>query len=122
VGRIDGYVYPKYFDQDMQSFKDFCTGVIRFVGHNIRFDAQFLDFELKQTFCTMRENTNIMKLKNRTGGLKIPTLSEAAGFYRVTVDEDKCHGSEYDTQLAYEIFRKMLARKRSRERVLGFLR
>jgi DNA polymerase-3 subunit epsilon len=116
-----GVEYPQYFRDDIQSFKDFCAGAIRFVGHNISFDAQFLDFELKRTFCTMRENTNIMKLKNSSGRLKAPNLSEAANFYRITVDEDKCHGSEYDTQLAYEIFRKMLARKRSRERVLGWL-
>jgi DNA polymerase-3 subunit epsilon len=116
-----GVEYPKYFRQDIQSFKDFCVGAIRFVGHNIPFDAQFLDFELKRTFCTMRENTNIIKLKNRNGGLKFPTLSEAANFYSITVDEDKCHSSEYDTQLAYEIFRKMLMRKGSLERVLGFL-
>jgi DNA polymerase-3 subunit epsilon len=116
-----GVEYPKYFYQDMQSFKDFCARAIRFVGHNIPFDAQFLDFELKRTFCTMRENTNIMKLKKRSGGLKAPKLSEAADFYRIAVDEDKCHGSEYDTLLAYEIFRKMLTRKGSRERVLGFL-
>jgi DNA polymerase-3 subunit epsilon len=91
------------------------------VGHNIPFDAQFLDFELKRTFCTMRENTKIMKLKNRSGGLKTPNLSETAAFYGISVDETKCHGSEYDTLLCYEIFRKMLARKMSRERVLEFL-
>jgi DNA polymerase-3 subunit epsilon len=116
-----GVGYPKYFYQDIQSFKDFCAGAIRFVGHKVDFDAKFLDFELKRTFCTMRENTNIMKLRNRNGGLKAPTLSEAASFYRIAVDEDKCHGSEYDTQLTYEVFRNMLARKKSRERVLGFL-
>jgi DNA polymerase-3 subunit epsilon len=116
-----GVEYPKYFYQDMQSFKDFCAGAIRFVGHNIQFDAQFLDFELKRTFCTMRENTGIMKLKNRRGGLKAPNLAEAANFYQIAVDEEKCHGSEYDTLLAYEVFRKMLVRKGSREKVMEFL-
>jgi DNA polymerase-3 subunit epsilon len=115
-----GVAYPEYFREDIQSFKDFCAGAIRFVGHNIQFDAQFLDFELKRTFCTMNENTNIMKLKNRNGGLKPPNLSEAANFYRIAVDENKWHGSEYDTMLTYQIFRKMLVRKRSRERVRGF--
>jgi DNA polymerase III epsilon subunit-like protein len=91
------------------------------VGHNIPFDAKFLDFKLKRTFCTMRENTNIMKHKKSNGGFKAPKLIEAAVFYNISVDEDKCHGSEYDTRLCYEIFRKMLARKRSRERVLEFL-
>ncbi|MDR3327413.1 MAG: 3'-5' exonuclease [Prevotellaceae bacterium] len=116
-----GVEYPKYFREDMQSFKDFCAGAIRFVGHKIDFDAQFLDFELKRTFCTMEENKNIMKLKNCNGRIKNPKLAEAACFYRISVDEDKCHGSEYDTLLCYEIFKKMLARKRSRQRVLGFL-
>jgi DNA polymerase-3 subunit epsilon len=115
-----GVEYPKYFYQDMQSFKDFCAGSIRFVGHNISFDAKFLDFELKRTFCTMRENTSIMRLKNCGGGLKQPKLIEAANFYHIAVDEDDCHGSEYDTLLTYEIFRKMLTRKISRERVLMF--
>jgi hypothetical protein len=53
--------------------------------------------------------------------LKPLNLSEVADFYCITVDEDKCHGNEYDTLLAYEVFRKMLTRKRSQERVLGFL-
>jgi DNA polymerase-3 subunit epsilon len=113
--------YPKYFREDMQSFKDFCAGAIRFVGHNIPFDAKFLDFELKRIFCTMRENKSIMKLKNRRGGLKPPKLIEAANFYRIAVDEKKCHGSEYDTLIAYEIFKKMLVRKRSQQRILAFL-
>jgi DNA polymerase-3 subunit epsilon len=116
-----GVEYPKYFYQDIQSFKNFCAGAIRFVGHNIQFDAKFIGFELKHTFCTMRENSNIMKLKNRSGRLKIPSLSETANFYHIAVDEEKCHGSEYDTLLAYEIFRKMMTRKRSRERLLEFL-
>jgi DNA polymerase III epsilon subunit-like protein len=116
-----GAAYPEYFREDIQSFKDFCAEAIRFVGHNIQFDAKFLDFELKRTFCTMNENTNIMKLKNRSGGLKPPNLSEAANFYHIAVDEDKWHGSEYDTMLTYQIFRKMLERKGSRERVRGFL-
>jgi DNA polymerase-3 subunit epsilon len=116
-----GVEYPEYFYQDRRGFKDFCAGAIRFVGHNIQFDAKFLDFELKRTFCTMRDNTNIINLKNCSGGLTPPRLREAANFYRIAVDEDKCHGSEYDTLLVYEIFRKMLTRKGARERVLGFL-
>jgi DNA polymerase-3 subunit epsilon len=113
--------YAEYFRDDIQSFKDFCVGAIHFVGHNIQFDAKFLNFELKRTFCTMKENTNIMQLKNRRGGLKPPNLSEAANFYSIAVDEDQCHASEYDTLLTYQIFRMMLGRKRSRERVLRFL-
>jgi hypothetical protein len=35
-----------------------------------------------------------MKLKNRNGGLKFPTLSGAANFYRITIEENKYHGSE----------------------------
>jgi DNA polymerase-3 subunit epsilon len=116
-----GAEYPKYFHQDIQSFKDFCTRTVRFVGHNIPFDAKFLAFKLKRTFCTMRENSHIMKLENCAGWLKSPRLIEAVNFYRITVDEDKCHGSEYDTLLTYEVFKKMLTREESRARVLAFL-
>jgi DNA polymerase-3 subunit epsilon len=54
--------YPAHFLEDIPQFKEFCAGVSHFVGHNISFDAKFIPFPLPHTFCTMRENTDILKI------------------------------------------------------------
>jgi hypothetical protein len=46
------------------------------------------------------------KMRKSNSGLKYPKSSGVADFYRIAVDEDKCHGSEYDTLLTYEIFKE----------------
>jgi DNA polymerase III epsilon subunit-like protein len=113
--------YPKYFKDD-EGFTVFCSGVRHFVGHNIAFDRKFLDFCLPHSFCTMRENTDIIRIKRWAKGFKYPRLKEAADFYRVETDEQRLHGSDYDTRLTYEIFKRMLKNELTRESVIRFLK
>ncbi|GHV88003.1 hypothetical protein AGMMS50267_03630 [Spirochaetia bacterium] len=113
--------YARYFCDDMKSFRRFCTGVRHYAGHNISFDRKFLDFTLKHTFCTMKENTYVLNLKKRNGYAKWPRLSETAAFYQIGLDLTQLHGSDYDTLLTYEVFKKMLAAEKTRDTVLAFL-
>jgi DNA polymerase-3 subunit epsilon len=114
--------YPEHFKDD-PDFAGFCSGVRHFVGHNIAFDRKFLVFSLPHTFCTMRENTTVIKIPrwSGAGGYKYPRLQEAADFYKIETDERQLHGSDYDTRLTYEIFKRMLKDKRTKKAVLDFL-
>jgi DNA polymerase-3 subunit epsilon len=113
--------YAPCFHEDIHNFRAFCFRVTHFVGHNIAFDRRFLNFRLRHTFCTMRENAAIINLKKCDGNLKWPRLSEAASFYQIDLNDDELHASDYDTLLTYEVFKKMLSRDTTRERVLQFL-
>ncbi|MDR2758337.1 MAG: 3'-5' exonuclease [Spirochaetaceae bacterium] len=112
--------YAEHFIRDAD-FETLCTGVNHYVGHNISFDRQFVFFSLKHCFCTMKENLAIIKLPRHGGGLKYPRLSETAAYYGLAPENDKLHGSEYDTRLTYEIFRKMMDGDQTKPRVHEFL-
>ena len=112
--------YAEHFRCD-KDFKTLCTGVRHYVGHNIAFDRKFVPFPLKHCFCTMKENTALIKIRRHTGGFKYPRLSETAAFYGLSPDMNKLHGSEYDTRLTYEIFRKMMNEDRTKPRIYDFL-
>jgi DNA polymerase-3 subunit epsilon len=114
-------LYPEHFKDD-RDFAAFCSGVRHFVGHNITFDRKFLDFSLPNSFCTMRENTEVIRIIRRAGGFKFPRLQEAADYYRIETDEQQLHGSDYDARLTYEIFKRMLQNERTREKALRFLK
>jgi DNA polymerase-3 subunit epsilon len=116
----EGAVYPEYFKDDMNNYKSFCSGVNHYVGHNIRFDRQFLSFPLKHSFCTMIENTGIINLMRR-GRKKWPRLSETARFYQITVSDAALHDSAYDIMLTYEIFKKMLSHEKAWKKTTAFL-
>jgi DNA polymerase III epsilon subunit-like protein len=116
-----GVRYAKHFHND-KDFEQFCAGVNHYVGHNISFDRKFLPFSLKHCFCTMKENTAVIKLKKMArSGYKYPRLSEAAAYYGLAADTGRLHGSDYDTRLTCEIFKKMLYSPKTRRRVLEFL-
>ncbi|MDR0732045.1 MAG: hypothetical protein LBF63_10285 [Treponema sp.] len=113
--------YPEHFHLD-GDFAAFCAGVHHYVGHNIAFDRKFIPFPLRHCFCTMKENTNIIKIQRYCGGFKYPRLGEAADYYGLAPESGKLHGSDYDTRLTYEIFRKMFYDPRTRRRVHEFLK
>ncbi|MDR3146356.1 MAG: hypothetical protein LBU21_08765 [Treponema sp.] len=114
-------LYAEHFTHDTD-FAAFCAGVKHYVGHNVSFDRKFIPFPLKHCFCTMKENIQVIRIKRRGGGLKYPRLSETAAYYGLSPESDRLHGSEYDTRLTYEIFRKMLTDLRTKQRILAFLR
>ena len=113
--------YSKYFKDDVD-FEQFCKGCKHFVAHNIIFDRKFIPFDLVNQFCTKETNIEVCKLPSGFNGkYKWPRLSEAAEFYKIEMDEEKWHGSEYDTQICAEIFRKMLQREETYLIVKKFL-
>ena len=113
--------YSRYFLED-KDFVDFCKGINHFVAHNIMFDGKFMPFELKHQFCTKEANTEICKIPGGfKGKYKWPRLAEAAEFYGIKMDEEKWHGSEYDTEICKEIFVAMLRREETEKIVKEFL-
>jgi len=113
--------YGLYFRNDQQSFRDYCRDTAHYVGHNISFDRQFIDFTPRHTFCTMYENTDIVRIMGKNGHYKWPKLDEAARFYGITTDAGSLHDCSYDVFLTYRIFDRMLFFDRTRDRVLKFL-
>jgi DNA polymerase-3 subunit epsilon len=114
-------VYPLCFHEDIQSFKQFCRGVHHFAGHNIAFDRKFIPFTLKHTFCTMSGNQKIVCARNKRGSIKRPNLDETARFYKIRIDESKRHESQYDIELTFAVFKKMLKRKESAAMLVEWL-
>jgi len=101
--------YPKYFTDD-PDFENFCKGVMRFVAHNISFDAQFIPLIGKKKFCTMMTNMDIVAVQylERKHQWKWPKLSETAVHYGIQFSENELHSSMADTELTAKIFIKML--------------
>ncbi|WP_067143316.1 3'-5' exonuclease [Oceanivirga salmonicida] len=114
--------YARTFEEDIQSFYDFCDGADHFIAHNIRFDRDFIPFKLECQFDTMLENMNILKIPGKYNSYKWPTLNECAEFYNVEVDENELHQSIYDVLTMARIFFKMrkntLAKSRIKEYVI----
>jgi len=60
--RRNGFDYPEHFHNDITPFRKFCADTRHFVGHNIYYDKQYINFWLPNMFCTMKTN---IKTKNR---------------------------------------------------------
>lgn len=106
--------YARYFVRDEDLFA-FSFGCSHWVAHNIDFDTAFLPFRPEKQFCTMKENTAVLKLPRRShGGYKYPTLKEAALYYGLDYEESKAHSGLYDATLARDIFLGMLKAKNQR--------
>jgi len=114
--------YPENFCNDIEPFRLFCADTKHFVGHNIFYDKQYINFWLANIFCTMRSNTAVIGLKKANGKTKYPSLGETAKFYSVEVEDGKLHGSMYDSYITYQVFLKMLEHERVKDTVYGFLR
>lgn len=112
--------YSKYFEKDKE-FVDFCKDTNHFVAHNISFDRKFIPFDLKNQFCTKESNIDILKIPGKFGKYKWPRLNEAAKFYGIELDEEKWHGSEYDTEICKKIFVAMFENEETTEIVRKFL-
>lgn len=115
-----GIKYSKYFIKDKE-FVDFCKDTKHFVAHNISFDRKFIPFELEQQFCTKESNVEILKIPGKNGKYKWPRLNEAAKYYGIELDENRWHGSAYDTEICKDIFVAMLKNKETFEIIKSFL-
>lgn len=112
--------YSKYFEKDKE-FVDFCKDTKHFVAHNISFDRKFIPFELEQQFCTKESNVEILKISGKNGKYKWPRLNEVAKYYGIELDENRWHGSEYDTEICKEIFVTMLKNEETSDAIKKFL-
>lgn len=106
--RREGADYPKYFNEDINSFKEFCSETRHFIGHNIKFDLKYIEkyMDIPNTFDTMAANRYVMKLP-ASYGYKNPRLSEAAEYYGIDVTAYSFHSSLDDVKVTAKIFRKM---------------
>lgn len=96
--------YPEYFRDD-DGLAEFCSGVRRFVAHNIYADMQFLNFRPPAAFCTMRVNSGILKYKTN------PSLVETANYYEISFDRRKLHTSVYDAYVTMKVFEVMVSER-----------
>jgi len=113
--------YPEYFCNDITSFKLFCSDTTHFVGHNIFYDKQYINFWLPNMFCTMKSNIKILNLKRQCRKLKFPSLEETAKYYDIKIDENELHNSMYDSYITYQIFCKMIIDENTSKKVTDFL-
>ena len=116
----EGFSYPKFFYDDIESSKNFCNETRHFIGHNIKFDLKYIDkyIDTPNTFDTMAVNRYIMKLPSAYG-YKNPKLSETADFYNIDVSCYSFHSSLDDVKVTAKIFRKMC--KNSDKNAVRFL-
>jgi DNA polymerase III epsilon subunit-like protein len=111
-----GNVYPEYFLDDLEAFKDFCTGTKLFIGHNaVGFDCKLvpcIEWDKMKVFDTQATNENIVCAgwREDLGKWKWPKLREAVNFYGIKADETQYHGSKYDVEMTLKIFMEMLRR------------
>jgi DNA polymerase III subunit epsilon len=119
--RRNGFDYPEHFHNDITSFHEFCADTRHFVGHNIYYDKQYIDFWLPNMFCTMKANIKIVGLKRPDGKPKYPSLIETARFYGIETNKKELHGSMYDSYITYLIFCKMFENDRVKDKVMSFL-
>ncbi|CAM3080359.1 3'-5' exonuclease [Streptobacillus felis] len=114
--------YPRTFKEDIDNFYNFCDNAEHYVAHNIRFDRQFIPFNLKYQFDTMIENIEIVKILNNTQEYyKWPKLMECAKFYNIPLDEKELHNSMYDVLIMARVMYKMLKYPEGQKKVRRFL-
>jgi len=95
--------YPLYFTEDIGSFIEFCRGVKGFIAHNLSFDRSFLPFSLNSGYCTL---SGARKIEGYTD--KKHKLDHVADHYKIDIEAGRLHGSMYDTEVLYEIVKKMI--------------
>lgn len=115
--------YPVYFNKDQIAFFQFCENTQYFVAHNIEFDRKFLNRKLPKQFCTMKSNTDIIKLPPQRVGTryKWPKLEEATRFYKISSNNSRFHDSMYDVEMTIEIFKAMLKHEKGNKLIKEFL-
>lgn len=115
--------YPVYFNKDQIAFFQFCGNIQHFVAHNIEFDRKFLNKRLPKQFCTMKSNTDIIKLPPQRVGTryKWPKLEEATRFYRIPSNNSRFHDSMYDVEMTIEVFKAMLKNEKGNKLIKEFL-
>lgn len=115
--------YAKHYNEDKQAVIDFFNDADCGIAHNINFDKDFLPLKLRNEFCTMQNNIDIVKagVSLKTNSWKWPSLLECAKFYKVPFEKDKLHNSLYDVLITFRVFFRMTKNKEARDRIFQFL-
>ena len=103
--------YPDYFEDDIKSFYEWCSGCIAFIGHNVQFDLKYVpDLVYTTIFDTMLTNINYVQSEwnDYRNSWKWPKLIETCAKYSIKVKEGRLHESIYDVELTAEVFKCML--------------
>ncbi len=100
--------YSSYFTEDLD-FEEFCEGCDTLVAHNIKFELRHINkrASFKNHICTMTSNKETIKLYNKRGYLKNPTLDETCKYFGIEFDASKYHSATYDVTKTYEILKRM---------------
>lgn len=110
--------YPKYFFEDFEAFKLFCSDTTHYVIFNADFDMRFISIAEKQAnkpwkiFDAMKTNTNIVRTEwlEYKKGWKWPTLKETIEFYGIPASTSELHAADYDAEMTAKIFETMIER------------
>lgn len=101
--------YARHFRRDDQ-FSRVVRWADLIVGHRISFDLSFLPWvHTSHSFCTMHSNARIVQKRFMKDSWRWPKLVETAEHYGIEVDDEKLHGSWYDTVLVFLVFKAMVA-------------
>ncbi|MBE6052244.1 MAG: 3'-5' exonuclease [Clostridium sp.] len=95
----DGMYFEDLLEQFLQDFAD----ADFVIGHNVNFDVRFLkheledmgiDYEPKNTFCTMQYYKDICKILKPNGEYKNPKLEEVIKFLNITKEQISAKADE----------------------------
>ena len=108
------------FDEAFNAFYESLKKTDHIIAHNIAFDISVIKSELyrrklfhiieeinkKKLLCTMRHTKNIIKIINKFGKYKYPSLKE---LYRYCFDKEieNAHNSKYDVINLYDAIKKL---------------
>ncbi len=108
------------FDKAFNAFYESLKKTDHIIAHNIAFDISVIKSELyrrklfhiieeidkKKLLCTMRHTKNIIKIINKFGKYKYPSLKE---LYRYCFDKEieNAHNSKYDVINLYDAIKKL---------------
>ena len=112
------------FDKAFNAFYESLKKTDHIIAHNIAFDISVIKSELyrrklfhiieeidkKKLLCTMRHTKNIIKIINKFGKYKYPSLKE---LYRYCFDKEieNAHNSKYDVINLYEAIKRLYDNK-----------
>lgn len=112
----------KYFEDILEEFENDFRDADFVIGHNVNFDIKFMkhelecmgiDYEPRNTFCTMNYYKNICKILRPNGDYKNPKLEEVISFLKISKEQisskanqlfqgsGNYHDARFDTAATY---------------------
>lgn len=127
ASKRQGCKYSEHFDEVQESLREYCQDTQLFVGHNIDlFEAKFLPWlhdPENRTFDIMKENTDILRLEQESGGYsgewKWPKLGELSDYYGISFPDQLAISGMQHVGLVATIFQKMITRSELRRIVIS---